>query len=53
MIVGVPAEPLKIPVIPLIAGRRSIKGWASGVAADSEDTLRFAAMTGVRPMIGE
>lgn len=51
LIVGVPAEPLNIPVIPLIAGRRSIKGWASGVAADSEDTLRFAAMTGIRPMI--
>jgi D-arabinose 1-dehydrogenase-like Zn-dependent alcohol dehydrogenase len=30
---------------------RSIQGWAAGVAADSEDTLGFSALTGVRPMI--
>jgi D-arabinose 1-dehydrogenase-like Zn-dependent alcohol dehydrogenase len=28
-----------------------IAGWPSGTAADSEDTLRFAALSGVRPMI--
>jgi D-arabinose 1-dehydrogenase-like Zn-dependent alcohol dehydrogenase len=28
-----------------------IEGHASGTAIDSEDTLRFSAMTGVRPMI--
>jgi D-arabinose 1-dehydrogenase-like Zn-dependent alcohol dehydrogenase len=26
-------------------------GWAAGAPADSEDTLRFAELTGVRPMI--
>ena len=31
--------------------RRSIQGWPSGVAADSEDTLTFSALSGVRPMI--
>ena len=31
--------------------RRSIQGWPSGTAKDSEDTLRFSALTGVRPMI--
>jgi D-arabinose 1-dehydrogenase-like Zn-dependent alcohol dehydrogenase len=32
-------------------GSRSVQGWASGTPSDSEDTLRFAALTGVRPMI--
>jgi D-arabinose 1-dehydrogenase-like Zn-dependent alcohol dehydrogenase len=35
----------------LIQGSRGIQGWASGIPTDSEDTLRFAEMTGVRPMI--
>ena len=29
----------------------SAQGWSSGTAADSEDTLRFAELSGVRPMI--
>jgi len=37
--------------VQLIFGRRSIQGWASGIPTDSEDTLRFAELTGVRPMI--
>jgi D-arabinose 1-dehydrogenase-like Zn-dependent alcohol dehydrogenase len=35
----------------MIQGSKRIQGWASGVPADSEDTLRFAEVTGVRPMI--
>ena len=35
----------------LITGSRTIQGWAAGTPADSEDTLRFAELTGVRPMI--
>ena len=35
----------------LILMRRSIQGWPSGTAKDSEDTLRFSILTGVRPMI--
>ena len=31
--------------------RASIKGWPSGTAADSEDTMRFAVQSGVRAMI--
>ncbi|MGH9713506.1 MAG: alcohol dehydrogenase [Candidatus Acidiferrales bacterium] len=51
MVVG--AEPGAIEVSPLqlITGKRRIHGWYSGIATDSEDTLRFAEMTGVRPMI--
>jgi D-arabinose 1-dehydrogenase-like Zn-dependent alcohol dehydrogenase len=35
----------------LIAGRKAIQGWPSGTAKDSEDTLQFSALSGVRPMI--
>ena len=50
IIVGVPAEPLEVPVAPLIFGRRAIVGWPSGSSIDSQDTLAFAARAGVRPM---
>ena len=45
------SAPLEIPSIGLIMGSKGVQGWASGTASDSEDTLRFAALTGVRPMI--
>jgi D-arabinose 1-dehydrogenase-like Zn-dependent alcohol dehydrogenase len=51
LVVGAPAEPLRISALPIISRRRSIKGWASGIATDSEDTLKFAIHTGVRPII--
>lgn len=51
MVVGAAPEPIEVAPIQLIRGRRSLQGWASGTAADSEDTLRFAELTGVRPMI--
>ena len=44
-------DPIEVPPVKLIGDMRAIKGWASGIAADSEDTLRFCEMTGVRPMI--
>jgi len=49
--VGAPQEPMKVPVLTLIGGRRSIQGWPSGTSVDSEETLRFAALSGVRPRI--
>jgi D-arabinose 1-dehydrogenase-like Zn-dependent alcohol dehydrogenase len=49
--IGVPAEPLLVSLGPLIMGKRYVQGWPSGTAIDSEDTLRFSALTGVRPMI--
>ena len=51
MVIGASAEPIEVSPIQLIKSMRSIQGWAAGVAADSEDTLSFSAMTGVRPMI--
>jgi D-arabinose 1-dehydrogenase-like Zn-dependent alcohol dehydrogenase len=51
LIVGASAEPLSITPLQLILLRKSIQGWPSGTAMDSEDTLRFSSLTGVRPMI--
>ena len=47
---GAAAEPLQVPGIPLLLGRRSILGWPSGSSIDSQDTLAFSALTGVRSM---
>jgi len=51
VVVGAPLEPLELSAIPLIFGRKRIQGWPSGIPTDSEDTLRLAEFTGVRPMI--
>ena len=51
VVVGAGMDPIEVTPLQLIAGRKRIQGWASGTATDSEDTLRFAAQTGVRPMI--
>ena len=50
IVLGVPSDPLEVPAIPLIMGRRSIVGWPSGSSIDSQDTMAFALQTGVRPM---
>lgn len=51
LVVGAPFEPMEIPALPLLMGRRAVQGWPSGTAMDSEDTLRFSALAGIRPMI--
>jgi D-arabinose 1-dehydrogenase-like Zn-dependent alcohol dehydrogenase len=51
MVVGAAFDPIQVTPVQLITGSRSLQGWASGTPADSEDTLRFAELTGVRPMI--
>ena len=51
MVVGVSADPIEVMPLQLVIGMRSLQGWASGIPTDSEDTLRFAEITGVRPMI--
>lgn len=50
IIVGVPFEPIQISALSLIMQNRSIKGWASGTSIDSQDTMRFSALNGVRSM---
>jgi len=51
MVVGATMDPIEVTPIQLIVNMRSLQGWASGIPTDSEDTLRFSEMTGVRPMI--
>lgn len=51
LVVGAAFDPIEVTPIQLISGSRTIQGWASGTPTDSEDTLRFAELTGVRPMI--
>jgi D-arabinose 1-dehydrogenase-like Zn-dependent alcohol dehydrogenase len=51
IIVGVPEKPFEVSAIPLVMGNRTIAGWASGTGMDSEDTLNFSALAGVKPMI--
>jgi D-arabinose 1-dehydrogenase-like Zn-dependent alcohol dehydrogenase len=51
IVVGATADPIEVTPIQLINGSKTIQGWASGTPADSEDTLRFAELSGVRPMI--
>ena len=51
MVIGATFDPIEVTPIQLISGSRTIQGWAAGTAADSDDTLRFAELTGVRPMI--
>jgi D-arabinose 1-dehydrogenase-like Zn-dependent alcohol dehydrogenase len=50
LIVAAAAEPLNIVPIALLSGR-SVAGWPSGTARDSEDTLDFSQLSGVRPMV--
>ncbi|MDR3752996.1 MAG: alcohol dehydrogenase [Terracidiphilus sp.] len=51
IVVGAAFDPIEVTPIQLINGSKSIQGWAAGAPADSEDTLRFAELSGVRPMI--
>jgi D-arabinose 1-dehydrogenase-like Zn-dependent alcohol dehydrogenase len=51
MVVGVAFDPIEVTPVQLITGVRTIQGWAAGTPADSEDTLRFAELSGVRPMV--
>jgi D-arabinose 1-dehydrogenase-like Zn-dependent alcohol dehydrogenase len=50
LVVGAPSEPLSVSAIPLLMARRTIAGWPSGTAIDSEDTLNFSVLAGVRSM---
>lgn len=50
IILGVAKEPLEISSFNLIAGRRSVSGWPSGTAIDSEDTMSFCTHTNIRSM---
>jgi D-arabinose 1-dehydrogenase-like Zn-dependent alcohol dehydrogenase len=50
LVPAAPAEPLTVNVLSLIMGRRSVAGWYSGTAMDSQETLKFSVLSGVHPM---
>jgi D-arabinose 1-dehydrogenase-like Zn-dependent alcohol dehydrogenase len=49
MLIGA-AGPFEISPVQLLTSCTSVKGWYSGTAIDSEDTLAFSVLTGVRSM---
>jgi alcohol dehydrogenase/propanol-preferring alcohol dehydrogenase len=51
VVVGASMSPINVPAAALISGGKAIVGHASGTARDSEDTLAFSVLSGVRPMI--
>jgi D-arabinose 1-dehydrogenase-like Zn-dependent alcohol dehydrogenase len=51
MVIGAGFDAIAVRPIQLITGCRTIQGWIAGTPTDSEDTLRFAELSGVRPMI--
>jgi D-arabinose 1-dehydrogenase-like Zn-dependent alcohol dehydrogenase len=51
VVIGATSDPIEVTPAQLITGSKTIQGWASGTTADSEDTLHFAELSGVRPMI--
>jgi len=50
IILGAAMDPIEVSGLQLIGGRRSISGWPAGTAIDSEDTMLFSALAGVRSM---
>jgi D-arabinose 1-dehydrogenase-like Zn-dependent alcohol dehydrogenase len=51
LLIGAAAEPFAVSSFQLLVARKSIVGWPSGTAKDSEDALKFAAANSIRPMI--
>jgi len=51
LILGVPTEKISFNALDLILLNASISGWASGDSRDSESTMKFSALSGVRPQI--
>jgi D-arabinose 1-dehydrogenase-like Zn-dependent alcohol dehydrogenase len=53
ILLGASPEPFPVSSFQLIGGRKSVAGWPSGASIDSEDTMKFSALTGVRPIVQE
>jgi alcohol dehydrogenase len=51
IVVGVDAKPIPVSPLQLVGASRSVVGHAAGASIDSQDTLAFSTVSGVRPMI--
>ena len=50
IMIGVSDEALEVNPTLFISGRRSVVGWPAGTSMDSQDTLSFSVLSGVRSM---
>jgi hypothetical protein len=48
--IGASVEPLEVSPNFFLSGRRSVVDWPSGSSIDSQDTLSFSVLSGVRSM---
>lgn len=53
VVIGVNPEPFHVNPFDLLAGEHKMYGHSSGTSRDIEQTLHFAALAGVHPMIEE
>jgi D-arabinose 1-dehydrogenase-like Zn-dependent alcohol dehydrogenase len=51
LVIGASPEPIEVNPFHVIGERRGVRGWPSGTSVDSEDTMRFSALTGIEAMI--
>jgi D-arabinose 1-dehydrogenase-like Zn-dependent alcohol dehydrogenase len=51
IVVGLSQEPLEVSTLQIVLARQSVQGWPSGTSLDSQDTMAFSALQGVRPMV--
>ncbi|MBC8165652.1 MAG: alcohol dehydrogenase catalytic domain-containing protein [Bryobacteraceae bacterium] len=51
LVLGAAFDPIEVTPLQLLSGNRALQGWVTGTPADSEDTLHFSELTGVRPMV--
>ena len=51
IVLGAAHDPIEVPPFLIIGGRKSVQGWPSGSAMDSQDTMNFSVAAGVAPMI--
>ena len=51
VVLGASGQPIEVSPLLLIGQRRSIAGWPSGTASDSEDTMNFSVLSSIRPMV--
>jgi D-arabinose 1-dehydrogenase-like Zn-dependent alcohol dehydrogenase len=51
MVIGASMQPIEVSPLVLIGARRSIAGWPSGTASDSEDTMGFSVLANIHPLI--
>jgi D-arabinose 1-dehydrogenase-like Zn-dependent alcohol dehydrogenase len=51
MVIGVGPGNIEVSPTQIVLARQNVRGWPSGTATDSEDAMRLAALSGIRPMI--